>query len=276
VELAAKARIADENIVLLAPGQHFRSAVALWRSRNDLSSLPRGIRTVGAQEALTRLGVLFPHLSFVEGEASELLDLRNDEVHLGVVDQTTRIRTLAALVRSVNAILETFWAPHSELVRVTLDENAERILRVVNLKISAAIERFRNVSALPSEQRDALLTVIANRAEDHDLEEATVDCPACGSVAVATGQNELQYGEPDIGRDASFEGVDSWLTFTPSSMRCEACALHLTGAAELDAARVPLSWINRDDDALQTFREMEAELYEYADTSDYVPEAESY
>ncbi|MHB8246210.1 MAG: hypothetical protein ACYDGN_12825 [Acidimicrobiales bacterium] len=278
VELAIKARLAEETLVFLAPDKHFSSTLALWGARDDIARLPTGTRTVGGMEALARLIQIQPSVASMQAGVTELLRHRNGEAHLGTVDATLQNRTFISFLRAVNAVLAvdqtTFWFPHTSLVRVTLDGNAQRVQREVHLKISKAIEKFKVIQSLDDERRDALVSILANRVSEHDLDEATVECPACKSVALAFGTNVLDYGEPDFGPDGNVEGVPSWLDFTPLSLRCEACGLHLNDPEELAAAGVAESWVNQDDDVVQAYREIEAaELAEVAEYSDWEPTA---
>ena len=84
------------------------------------------------------------------------------------------------------------------------------------------------------------------------IEENTgsIDCPVCGSHAVATGTNTVEVGDPDFGSDGQVEGIDSWLEFVAFSLDCPACGLHLDNPLELTAASVPTSW---PDYAMLTF-----------------------
>jgi len=47
VELAIKSRLAEENLMFLAPAQNFAATLALWNARGDVVRLPPGTRTIG-------------------------------------------------------------------------------------------------------------------------------------------------------------------------------------------------------------------------------------
>jgi len=214
-----------------------------------------------------------PTLESLESGVSELLEHRNGEAHMGVIDATLQQRAFVSLLQAFNALLDCdqeFWAPHSDLVRVTLDRNAERIQQSVHLKLSRARERFTVIAALSVEQREALLAIISTRASEHSLEETTVECPACKSLAVALGSNRLEYGSAEFGKEGEVEGVPSWLLFSPLSLKCEACGLELDNPTELEAAGIGESWLNEDAALLQAF--LDAKREEMESVAEYVQE----
>jgi hypothetical protein len=273
VELAAKSQLAGECAAFLAPGQHFPSAVELWKARDDVRQLATGTRTVGGLEAFRRLATMRPELRAHEGGVAELFAYRNGEAHLGAVDTTLRTSAFVTFLEGVRAVLgddAELWRPHDELVRVTLDENAERISRDVQLRLSRARERFGLLkTSLGEGHVGAIAMLEMNAIGELDLNEAIAPCPACGSKAVARGVNELEYGEPDFGKDGEIEGVPSWLEFRALSLKCEICGLELLSLDEVKAAGMSERWINEGADLLDAFRELEAErnaeLFQYVD-----------
>ncbi|MHB8244089.1 MAG: hypothetical protein ACYDGN_01875 [Acidimicrobiales bacterium] len=283
VELAVKSELAGECAAFLAPGQHFSSAIELWNARGDLRQLPSGTRTVGGLEAFRRLAMMRPELRAHEGGASELFAYRNGEAHLGAVDATLRTRAFVTFLEGLRAVLgddAELWKPHDELVRVTLDENAERISRVVQLRLSRARERFGLLkTSLGDGHVGAIALLEMNAIEELDVDAAVARCPACASKALARGVNELEYGEPDFGKDGEVEGVPSWLEFRALSFKCEICGLELLSPAEVKAAGMSESWINDDADLLDAYREMEAErsaeLWQYVEYEEIDTDSEA-
>jgi hypothetical protein len=283
IELACKALLADQNLAFLAPERSFPATLALWKFRDDIERLPTGTPTIGAKEAFQRLTVLHPAMEEFRGGVAELLAQRNGEVHLGVIDATTQGRTIVSFVKAMNVLLgvsddefDNFWSPHSELVKTILDDNAKQVQRAVQLKISAAIEQFKVIQSLPPGQREAVVSVISGQQSEPEIDEATVKCPACESVALATGANELEVGEVSVHRDGTIEGVESWLEFTPLSLKCPYCGLHLENRAELVAADIESSWINDNEDVKQAIMEVAPAVYEYPDLSDYRDNVDEY
>jgi hypothetical protein len=276
IELACKALLADQNLAFLAPERSFSAALTLWKFRDDIERLPTGTPTIGPKEAFQRLVTLHPAMEELRSGVTELLAQRNGEVHLGVIDATTQGRTIVSFVKAMNLLLsvseeefDQFWSPHNELVKTILDDNAMQVQRAVQLKISAAIEQFKVIQTLPSEQRDAVLSMISNQRLELEIDEAEVKCPACKSVALASGANEVEVGDVSVRRDGTIEGVESWITFTPLSLKCQYCGLHLENRAELVAAGIESSWINDDEDVKQAIMEIGPSVYEYLDLSDY-------
>jgi hypothetical protein len=275
IELACKALLADQNLAFLAPDRSFPVALTLWKFRDDIERLPTGTPTIGPKEAFQRLVTLHPAMEELRSGVTELLAQRNGEVHLGVIDATTQGRTIVSFVKTMNLLLgvsekelDQFWSPHNELVKAILDDQAKEVRRAVQLKISAAIEKFKIIQSLPQEQRDAFLTVITNQRPELEIEEAEVKCPACKSVALASGVNEVEVGDVSVHRDGTIEGVESWLEFTPFSMSCLYCGLHLENRAELAAADIESPWVNDDEDVKQAIMEIGPSMYDYLDLSD--------
>lgn len=276
IELACKALLAEQNLAFLAPERTFSASIALWKFRDDIERLPTGTPTIGPTQAFQRLVMLHPSMEELKSGVTELLAQRNGEVHLGVIDEAMRGRTIFSFVKAMNLLLgvtseefDQFWSPHNELVKSILDDQAKEVQRAVQFKISGAIEKFKIIQALPPEQRDVFLSVISNQRPELEIEEAEVKCPACKSVALASGANELEVGEVSVHRDGTIEGVESWITFTPLSLRCQYCGLHLENRAELVAAGIESSWTNDDEDVKQAIMEIGPSVYEYLDLSDY-------
>ena len=272
IELACKALLAEENLAFLAPDGQFPAAVTLWKFREDIEKLPKGTKTVGAIDAFKRLVTLHPAMEELRTGVTELLAQRNGEVHLGVIDETMRVRTFSSFVKATNLLLgvseeefDQFWSPHNELVKAILDDQAKEVKREVQLKISAAIEKFKIIQSLPQDHRDAFLSVISNQRPELEIEEAEVMCPACKSVALASGVNEVEVGDVSVHRDGTIEGVESWLEFTPFSVSCQYCGLHLENRAELTAAGIVGSWVNNDENVKRAIFEFESSAYEYLD-----------
>jgi hypothetical protein len=276
IELACKALLAEQNLAFLAPERPFSAAVALWKFRDDIERLPTGTQTIGPSKAFERLVTLHPAMKELQIGVDELLAQRNGEVHLGVIDETMRVRTFFSFVKATNLLLgvsevdfDQFWSPHNELVKAILDDQAKEVRRAVQLKISAAIEKFKIIQSLPQEQRDAFLSVITNQRPELEIEEAEVKCPACKSVALASGVNEVEVGEVSVHRDGTIEGVESWLEFTPFSMSCQYCGLQLENRAELSAAGIEGSWVNHDEDVKQAIFAIGTSAYEHLAIGEY-------
>lgn len=276
IELMCKALLAEQNLAFLAPDGQFSAAVSLWKFRDDIEKLPPGTKTVGAVDAFKRLVNVHPAMEELRTGVTDILAQRNGEIHLGVIDETLRVRTFSSFVKASNVLLgvsaeefDQFWSPHNELVRTVLDDQAKEVKREVQLKISAAIERFKNIQSLPQEQREALLLVISNQRPELEFEEVELVCPACKSAAIATGVNEVEVGEVSVNRDGTIEGVESWLDFTPFSVTCQYCGLHLDNRAELAAAGIDSSWVNNDENVKRAILEIGPSIYEYLDLSDY-------
>jgi hypothetical protein len=276
VEMAVKSQLAGECTAFLAPGQHFASAVELWRARGDVRQLATGTRTIGGLEAFRRLTAITPELKPHDASVAELFAYRNGEAHLGVVDTTLRTRAFVSFLEAIKAVMgddAELWKPHDELVRVTLDENSERVHRDVQLRLARARERFVLLKTSLGDGHAAAIAVLEmNAIGELELDEAVTQCPACNSKALAHGVNELEYGEVDVNRYGEIEGIETWLDFRPLWLKCELCGLELSSPPEVKAAGMPERWLNDDAELLSRFRDIEAErsaeLLQYVDHDD--------
>jgi hypothetical protein len=224
VELAVKNRLVAECPTFLAASRRFESSLELWKAGHSLHTLPSGIPTVAGTEAFDRLALMEPELGIFKSDAYELIGYRNGEAHLGIIDATLKNRAFVSFLNVVTAVFpvanDNFWDPHAQLVRVTLDNNAARVLRVVELKLSTAKQRFlASVGGLSEDVREAVIRVVSGRTVPLEEDQAAIECPACKSDAVATGTNTVEVGEPDFGKDGQVEGIDSWLDFVAFSLR---------------------------------------------------------
>ena len=276
IELACKALLADKNIAFLAPIKDSKFlACDLWKFRNHIEKLPAGVTTIGAKDAIGRLVKMNPFMRELQDRGvTELFAQRNSEVHLGIIDPITNKKAVTSFVKAMNLLFDIsekdfdwFWAPHDKFVRTLVDDNTTQIQLAVQLKISAAIERFQVIQLLPSEQRDAILLMIQPELE---IDKAAVKCPACHSVAIASGTNEIEVGDVSAHRDGTIEGIESWLEFTPFSLLCPYCGLPLENRAELEAAGIESSWIHDDENVKEAvFDAVYRSAYQHLDFDKY-------
>ena len=135
IEQAMKARLARENIAFIAPDRAFTSAVELWRTRDDIKLLPVGTKTIGGAEAVARVAVIEKAFSPHADSVKEILRFRNGEAHIGAPGASDYRKVFVDFVAAITALLQVapdvFWGKHSDLVRVTLDENSADIAREV-------------------------------------------------------------------------------------------------------------------------------------------------
>jgi hypothetical protein len=276
IELALKSRLAEVNLAFLAPDGKFSSAIELSNASEDIGRLASGTPTVGGRVALERFVQLYPAANRVTNGIAELLTYRNGVAHLGMIDATLQRRALNSFLQGFSAVLdldpEEFWSPHYEFVRAILDEDSELVQQAVTLKISQARERFRQIESLTPLQRDVILALVASQLSDGTIEQSLVECPACGSQALALGSNEIDYDDVDIDMDSAIGGRLQ-VMFTPGSLKCGVCGLRLENPDELFHAGVPATWENEDESVVSASHDREAELWQYADR-DHPPDSE--
>lgn len=262
LEQAMKFRLAGENILFIAPDRSFTSAVELWRTREDIDSLPVGTKTIGGAEAVARVGVVektfLPHVESVR----EILRFRNGEAHIGAPGSVDHRKVFADCLAAVNALLrvpdDAFWDPHSDLVRVTLDETTAIVARHVAEKLGAAAATYRRrFSSLDEHQRSSLVHLAEGDAARRQSDESLLrECPACGmDAALLHGENAVEVDIDVDHREGVIVGTGHYVEFRADSLDCLACALELDGQEELEAAGYELAFPNDDADTDMFLRE---------------------
>jgi hypothetical protein len=256
LEHAMKARLVRESPAFIAPDKSFKSMLGLVRAADDIAELPVGSLSIGAAESADRVRQLDPtfrdHVLGTKG----LLGHRNGQAHLGASDSTNANDDLVTFLKAINALLrrdqDSFWDPHQDYVRAVLDENAAEVLRSVQRSLSEARERFADRTRhLNPGQAEAF----GSRVE-HDVDRGVaddvlkVDCPACESPALLSGENAPEHDVQD---------GDVWIEFTAHLLECDACGLELDGEEELEAAGIEASQVNGAVDFSTFMREYYAE-----------------
>jgi hypothetical protein len=252
VELALKARLVRSNPAFIAPREQFLAAVAFTKASRDVSLVPPGTPSVGAVESLRRVIALDPAIKHDLTGTEELFRLRNSVAHLGTIDETMERRTVVSFLRAINALLrkapETFWSPHEEFVRTVLDETSAESVRAATAKVAAARMHYEQRRKLLSTEEavalDALLEAEVKRGSGD--ETFIVECPACGSNVLLSGENSLEW-EPEYDNDG-VSGASPWILFSAQYLYCGACGLELDGAEELEAVGVDWNWQNEEAD----------------------------
>lgn len=215
----------------IAPRDHFLAAVTFSKARDDVSLVPTGTPGIGAAEALKRVSALDKAIAANIGGAAELFRLRNGEAHLGTVDATYARRTLVSFLRAINTLLkidpDKFWAPHHDFVRTVLDETSAEVVRRTASKVAAARAHFNHRRSVLSKEEAAALDAIVDGdlKRRSDEEHFVVDCPACESSALLSGENSLRWG-PEYDEEGP-SGASPCIEYVGGYLYCDACGLEL-------------------------------------------------
>ncbi|MFF4426363.1 hypothetical protein ACFY04_37355 [Streptomyces sp. NPDC001549] len=235
----AKAALARVNPVLL---------VELSRRQDDAllhlagaTTLPKKFRTVGARGAIDRLRKM-DVLPLKDEELDTLIQFRNGVAHLGT---SVPEGFLEPFVRAVCLLLDhmdldraEFWGPWSDLVRVALDDRADRLQKDVRLRLQQASLRARaRFADMPEGTPDHLASLVVQRGlvvvevdrAGGPLFQALTRCPACRTEAAA-----LFLRAPTTALLFDME-------LAAEGLRCELRQLHLATTEEVVLAGLPTS-----------------------------------
>jgi hypothetical protein len=241
-----KASLCGRSVALIAEAtrsddRHFRSLAALLGlelpARGPVARQPeraaQSIRTIGAEEALRRVGAFMPRLTGArENEGlRELFAQRNGVVHLGeVAARSDAVRLRSPFVAACELLLadighepRRFWGENHEIAARWAQQADDEAEQAVHDKLDAARRRYELGAG-----GIAPMVMYEHLMRDHDpLTEAIIDCPACGLPCTVSGYPE----EAAAGAEAAFE-------LLVTNLDCAACHLYLSGS-DLPRAGVP-------------------------------------
>lgn len=262
VEQAMKARLARDNIAFIAPDRGFKSAVELWRTRDDIESLPVGTRTIGGADAVERVAVVEKAFAPHADSVKELLRFRNGEAHVGAPGASDHRKVFVDFLSAITALLnvqaDVFWGVHTELVRVTLDKNSADVAREVAQRLAAGAATYRRrFDALDEHQRSSLRALAEQDAEHRESDEALVRmCPACSiEAALLHGDNSVEVDIDVDHREGVIIGAGHYVEFRARDLECLACGLELDGPEQLEAAELETVFPNDAADTDTYLRE---------------------
>lgn len=188
--------------------------------------------------------------SFTEsdfGFVMSLMDRRNEELHSGAcpfVDLPNK-EWLPKYYRICQLLTNAHGFSFDELFGPTEAPAAKRIVEETEKECTAIVKMRIAAYALTYEQ------MIASDREERLLKSKTaylltrgakkvVECPACKSSAITTGE-EIKTSDPIL-----IDGeICHETTVVPTGLRCEVCGLHLNGLTELHAADLDSQFVVR-------------------------------
>jgi hypothetical protein len=131
-----------------------------------------------------------------------------------------------------------------ELVDQALKEHIEQAHLRVRAALAVARNRFeRRFAEVGEDAKAAVLTAIVESYPPlQGYEEQLIDCPACGTTALARGTLRGDYDEDWDHREGVLLGVHLLVEFVPDGLLCRACHLELRGRDEMNAAGLGEPW----------------------------------
>jgi hypothetical protein len=255
LEHLAKAHLASVHPSLIAAND-FNSLLQLC-DHPAHSRTPRTLlRTIGAQDALTRVGQLVPPIENLKSSLQLLISVRNGVVHAG--QRAPQVDVLIPFLRACDHLLaETssarheFWGESLEIVDARLSDSADAATVSAADAIASAKRRFADrYSELDSGLQTAMIATVEDTYAPEKYEQTLWTCPACEHRALVYGSFDVSW-EPDwdySDGEAWVAGVYPVVRFAPGTLDCRVCGLELDGEAELRAAGVPAEWQLEDDE----------------------------
>ena len=235
IEFVAKAAIANLDPILLTKSiskgdlldslNHLKGANVSPNARWRFTSLDASI-------SVQMVNRIHPECRSHTIAAEECLGVRNDAIHMGVVDANARTRATDGMVDYVGAVVaclgrdvKDFWGAGSEDAVEVSRSRTERLNEVASLQVEAARSRYRfEVRELdPDEVERLVLMRISRRnvSADASFEE---ECPACGNETAHLLWNAEMEAEPDDEGGWHYYGD---LVFR--GLVCPVCELRLSG-----------------------------------------------
>jgi hypothetical protein len=254
VELLGKARLASIHPSLIID-KDFDSFLHACGSSKHTQRPPWNIKTITATEVLKRCNQLHPRLRDFEKRLTLLAEYRNSAVHLGEIIEDEKKEIFHAFLAATSLLVDElgvnrreYFGQYANVVEIHLDDS----LAETNRNVAERLARSRTVyaerySALDSDQMDVVAKSVEARYRVAKYEDALLDCPACGRKGLLSGPYEVDW-EVDYDTDGSISGGYPVVTMTASQFACFFCELGLSGAAELQAAGLPVTVDIEDPD----------------------------
>ncbi|MFI5671220.1 hypothetical protein [Streptomyces sp. NPDC051704] len=265
IERLAKAALVRVNPVLLVELSSRQDDALLHLA--GATALPKKLRTVGAQTAIDRLRKM-DVLPLKDEELDTLIQLRNGVAHLGtsVPEDYLEpfVESVCMLVDHMGLGREEFWGPWHDLVRVALDDRADRLQKDVRLRLHQASLRARaRFADMPEGTPEHLAAIVAQRGlvvvevdrAGGPLFQALTRCPACQTEAAA-----LFVRAPTTALLFDLE-------LTAEGLWCDLCQLHLATTEEVGLAGLATTARYTAEDLIQVGRQGSApatDVFSYA------------
>jgi hypothetical protein len=252
LEHLAKAVLASRHpsLIAVASKDNFDSLLMLI-GEGQRAKGPGRVRTIGAREALDRASRFAPDCAELIDDVALLIWVRDGIAHLAdataasVDDVLIPYLKTSEELRGALADLDraTYWGGFTEFVESALTKNVEQVRLRVEAAIAFARDEFtRRFAEHDETMKKAVLTAIEANYDTDMYELDLLECPACGTMALASGTLTEEYDEDWDHREGVLLGVHVQVLFTPNGLTCHACRLELNGRDEMKAAGVDESF----------------------------------
>lgn len=261
LEHLAKAALAERHpsLIAVAAKDNFESLLLLV-GETKMAKPGAKLRTIGAREALDRAARYAP------GCATEdlrlLILVRDGVVHLADASSATVDEVLVPYLKASEELRDVlgidrgdYWDGFLDLVDQALRQNVEQARLRVEAALAVARGEFeRRFDKVSEDAKKAMLAAIEESYQPLErYEEQLIDCPACGTPAVAIGALHEEFDEDWDHREGVLLGVHLLLQFIPTDLVCRACHLRLSGRDEMNAAGLGEPWYLEDVDEREYF-----------------------
>lgn len=255
VEWLAKACVAkvDPGLLVKHPTRGVNGAITVLHLRG-LSVGPASwdgrISTIDVTTAVDLAKTLHPGLAAASTAVREVADLRNDAVHLSLVDPERLAMAVTTMVRYVDAALPVlgvlvpfFWISLAEVqtAEEITQARTEELQRSVDDKVAKARQWYEGLAgSLSGEQLRLLVRGLERQLEDHEGGAGgyVERCPACGRYGWLRIEEDYDV-EPLGDGQFNYFKIGEWV----AGFDCPVCRLTLDPeeavAAGLGAGREP-------------------------------------
>jgi hypothetical protein len=246
LEHLAKAVLATRHpsLIAVASRDNFESLLMLVGEGHQAKPLSR-IRTIGAREALDRATRFAPGCAELIDDVTFLVWVRDGIAHLADATAATVDEVLVPYLKTseelrgalIDVDRSTYWSGFTDLVESALRENVEQARLRVDAKIAVARDEFaRRFAEVDEATKKAVVTAIEASYTTDMYELELLECPVCGTMALASGTLKEEFDEDWDHREGVLLNVHVLVLFTPNGLSCRACHLELNGRDEMDAA----------------------------------------
>jgi hypothetical protein len=261
LEHLAKAVLVRRHPSLIVATTDFDSLLHAC-GESTVARRPRSkMRTINAADAISRASRFVPTVEAIVPGLELLILVRNGVAHLGEASSNDAGDVLIPYLKASEELRNAlgidraaYWGEFVDLVESALKENVEKARLRVETALAIARQEFeKRFAALDDPTRQAMLRVIEAGYAPEKYDEQLLECPACGTPALAFGSVNVEMDEDWDHHDGVLIGVHPYFTFIPSGLRCSACGLELDGRDEMDAAGVAEPWQLEDVDERDFF-----------------------
>jgi hypothetical protein len=195
--------------------------------------------------------------SVSKDDLETLIGMRDGSVHAALSDEV-ETHLLTVFAQFTGELLDDlgrdraevrdrtrFWGDQIAVVDALLADARDQVAHDVEVKLAQAGAYFvREYGGAPRELLE--LARLRFEPDDYDDDQMKGECPACDSVGLATGINDVEW-EPEVAGD-EVVGASPTVWFTPSTFECRVCRLRLDSLAEIVTAGMEPRWENYDAD----------------------------